>query len=188
MTTSRGAVLGEATLACADRGFRADLLHWAARRLPGCTPGAIREAAIVLGELLTNAYHHGEPPFRVSITARRRGHLLRLAVDDAATAPHTPWSPGKGLFVVRGLCRRWGVHPTPAGKTVWADLPVLVPPTRHVTERHVEERPEPPGADDDEPAHSFTREKQPHRPAGPARRGGDASAGTGPAARRRAWP
>jgi hypothetical protein len=127
VTTSRGSLLGEATLPGADRAFRADLLHWTARRLPGCTSGAIREAAIVIGELLTNAYSHGEPPFRVSISARQRGHLLRIAVDDGATAPHAPWSPGKGLLVVRGLCRRWGVRSNPTGKTVWADLPLLVP-------------------------------------------------------------
>lgn len=127
MTTSRGSLLGEATLPGADRAFRAELLHWTARRLPGCTSGAIREAAIVIGELLTNAYRHGEPPFRVSISARQRGHLLRIAVDDGATAPHAPWAPGKGLLVVRGLCRRWGVRANPTGKTVWADLPLLVP-------------------------------------------------------------
>lgn len=130
MTTPRGSLLGEADLSSADRAFRADLLHWTARVLPGCTPGVIREAAIVIGELLTNAYSHGEPPFRVSISAHRGGHLLRLAVDDGATAPHTTWSPGKGLFVVRGLCRTWGVQPNPTGKTVWAELPVLVPPAR----------------------------------------------------------
>ena len=128
MTTPRGSLLGEATLPGTDREFRADLLQWTARRLPGCTPGVIREAAIVIGELLTNAYSHGQPPFRVSISARRRGHLLRLAVEDGASAPRTPWLPGKGLFVVRGLCRTWGVRPNQTGKTVWADLPVLVPP------------------------------------------------------------
>lgn len=130
MTTPRGSLLGEANLSHADGAFRADLLHWTTRVLPGCTSGAIREAAIVIGELLTNAYTHGEPPFRVSISARRAGHLLRLAVDDGATVPHSPWPPGKGLFVVRGLCRTWGVGPNPTGKTVWADLPVLVTPAR----------------------------------------------------------
>lgn len=157
MTTSRGLLLGEATLPRADREFRADLLHWTACQLPGCTSGAIREAAIVLGELLTNAYSHGKPPFRVSISARRRGHLLRLAVEDSATAPHTPWLPGKGLFVVRGLCRKWGVAPGSTGKTVWAELAMLVPPDddggnrRRADERGAERDRAEDGAEDGHP-------------------------------------
>lgn len=128
MRAARDSVLGSATLPSADQRFRADLLRWTARLLLGCTPGAIREATIVLGELLTNAYHHARPPFHVSISTRRDGYVLRLAVADAAPAPSTRWAPGKGLFVVRGLCRTWVVEPRDGGKTVWADLPVLVPP------------------------------------------------------------
>jgi hypothetical protein len=122
------APLGEVHLASVDLHFRADLLPWVAKLLHGCTPGVVREASIVVGELLANAYVHGEPPFRVWIAARRRGYVLRLGVDDGGGAPAKPWLPAEGLFVVRGLCPAWGVDAHDGGKSVWADLRVLVPP------------------------------------------------------------
>lgn len=121
-------LLGEAHLRSVDRTFRTRLPAWCAAMLHGCTPGVVREVAIVVGELLTNAYEHAGPPFRVGVSARRRSYVLRLAVDDDGPVPATPWQPGKGLFVVRGLCPSWGVDPNTTGKTVWADLSVLVPP------------------------------------------------------------
>jgi hypothetical protein len=105
-----------------------DLPTWLDVTLRGCTRGVVREAAYVLTELLTNARRHAAPPYRMWVAARHNGHLIRLAVDDGAAPPEQPWSFGKGLFVVRGLCPGWGVAPAGGGKTVWADLPVLVAP------------------------------------------------------------
>jgi len=122
-------VLAEAHVPTGDARFLSGLSAWLAEPLSGCTQGVIREAAIVLGELLTNAYQHADPPYRVWLTVRSRGHLVRLSVDDSGQPPPAPWPPGKGLFVVRGLCPDWGVDPTPTGKTVWGELPVLVGPT-----------------------------------------------------------
>lgn len=110
---------------CPDPDF--NLPAWLATPLRGCTQGVLREAAYVLTELLTNAQKHAAPPYRVWVAARSR-HLIRLAVDDGVAPPATLWPPGKGLFVVRGLCPSWGVLADGAGKTVWADLPVLVGP------------------------------------------------------------
>ncbi len=105
-----------------------DLPEWLATALRGCTTGVVREAVYVLTELLANARRHAVPPYRVWVAARQGGHLIRLAVEDGVAPPEKPWPLGKGLFVVRGLCPGWGVEPAGTGKTVWADLPVLVGP------------------------------------------------------------
>ena len=128
-----GHLPAEVRLAAADPDFRTGLPTWLRAPLDGCTPGAIREAAIVLGELVGNAFDHAEPPYRVAVTVRSYGHLVRLAVTDASPGGADGWRPRRGLRVVRGTCTRWGVTPVlvdgaVAGKTVWALLPVLVPP------------------------------------------------------------
>lgn len=119
-------VLAEATLDTADDLFLAGLRRWVAATMEGCTRGAIQEASIVLVELLANAYRHAEPTYAVSLAASR--HAVILRVDDGSAPPERPWAVGKGLLIVRGLCPRWGVEPTAAGKRVWAELPVLVAP------------------------------------------------------------
>ena len=125
----------EVDLAQVDPGFRAGLPTWLRAPLSGCTPGAIREATIVLGELVANAFDHATPPYRVRVGGRSGGHVIRLSVTDGSPGSADAWQPRRGLLVVRGMCPRWGVEPArlrggvAAGKTVWALLPVLVPPS-----------------------------------------------------------
>jgi hypothetical protein len=121
-------LLGEASLAAADEEFLAGLCRWVEEPLSGCTPGAVREATIVLGELVANAYRHAEPPFQVRLTLPEPGTAVRLEVHDGTASPATGWALGRGLHLVRGLCPDWGVEHRPDGKAVWAELPVLVPP------------------------------------------------------------
>jgi hypothetical protein len=125
-----GSLLAEVNLAEAEPRFLSRLQTWLCDPLDGCTPGVIREAGIVLGELVANAFRHATPPYRVRLVMKRRGHLIRLSVTDGAPAPADGWPPARGLVIVRGMCPRWGVEPHGvAGKTVWAELPVLVPPS-----------------------------------------------------------
>lgn len=134
---SVGRALDEVHLAAAETRFPAGLHGWLRDTLDGCTHGAIREAGTVLGELVTNAFRHAAPPYRVRLTTSRRGHLIRLAVADGAPGDAGGWRLGRGLLIVRGLCPQWGVMPdqvgtasgTVDGKTVWAELPVMVPPS-----------------------------------------------------------
>ncbi len=134
---SFGRVLGEVLLTVAQPHPPGGLRPWLRDTLEGCTPVAIREAATVLEELVANAYHHAAPPYRVRICTSGGGHLLRLAVSDATPRDADVWRLGHGLLIVRGLCRRWGVaadhmagtDATVDGKSVWAELPVLVPPS-----------------------------------------------------------
>lgn len=122
-------VLGEAHFPVADKGFLTALPEWVRDALTGCTPGAAGEARAVLTELLGNAFRHAAPPYRLRVTAERRGFLIRLAVTDGTGRGPSAWRLGRGLRVVRGLCPNWGITPDGVdGKTVWAELPVLVPP------------------------------------------------------------
>lgn len=127
-----GGLPAEIHLSAADPGFRAGLLTWLRDPLDGCTPGAVREAAIVLGELVGNAFEHAKPPYRVTVGTGRSGHLIRLAVTDGSPGRAVDWRLGRGLRVVRGTCQRWGVDDDVATgeKTVWALLRVLVPPRK----------------------------------------------------------
>lgn len=127
-TVSSPRLLGEVHLAETDQAFLDGLGTWLVRALHGCTPGAVREAVIVLGELVTNAFRHAEAPYAVRAALPTLGNAVRLEVHDSTTSPSTGWALGKGLLIVRGLCPDWGVEHLPTGKTVWAELPLLVRP------------------------------------------------------------
>lgn len=122
-------LLGEARFTDADPDFHAEVHRWLETPLRGCTRGAVKEAAIVLGELVANAFRHAQPPFTVRLTLPEPGTAVRLEVHDGTESPATGWPLGKGLLVVRGLCPDWGIEHRPDGKAVWAELPLLVTPS-----------------------------------------------------------
>ena len=83
---------------------------------------------LVLTELLTNALLHGAGPVTVRTTTTH-DDVVRVEVSDSARSgvPHRvetgPASEtGRGLLLVSVLASRWGVLPTEAGKTVWAEI------------------------------------------------------------------
>ncbi|MCT2584416.1 ATP-binding protein [Actinophytocola gossypii] len=121
-------VLARARLPDVDPEFLADVRRWLKSPLHGCTPGAVREAAVVLGELLGNAFRHARPPFTVEVSLPSPGTAVRMAVHDATPSPAAGWPLGRGLTIVRRLCPDWGVERDADGKAVWAELPVLVAP------------------------------------------------------------
>lgn len=126
-----GRILDEIHLAAAEPHFPAALRTWIRDTLDGCTSGAIGEATVVLDALVTNAFRHAVPPYRVRLAAARRGHMIQLAVADGTPDKADGWRLGRGLIIVRGLCTRWGTvpHQPAGGKTVWAELPVMIPPS-----------------------------------------------------------
>ncbi|MFE5585394.1 ATP-binding protein [Kitasatospora sp. NPDC056531] len=92
----------------------------------GWDPEVIFNAELALVELIVNAWRHGETPAPVvyfSLTP-----TLRVCVSDesdALPAPRTPGElteSGRGLQLVEGLTRRWGVDPQERGKIVWFEL------------------------------------------------------------------
>jgi CBS domain-containing protein len=84
-------------------------------------------AALVLGELVTNAVLHAGTP--VDVLVGLRENVLRVAVADRSDveisrrAATDDEENGRGLALVDALAQRWGVFPRRfGGKVVWALL------------------------------------------------------------------
>lgn len=86
----------------------------------------LADAALVASELATNAVVHAVSPFRMSLS--RTATTITIVVEDVGpalpqqrTAAVTDFS-GRGIAIVAALSTRWGSHPVPNGKVVWAEL------------------------------------------------------------------
>lgn len=88
----------------------------------------IDDVELVVSELATNAVIHAGSPFSVAI--RCDDEAIRISVQDGSSAwPQLRGAAvgarsGRGLHLVGALARDWGVAPAPAGKVVWAELPL----------------------------------------------------------------
>lgn len=86
---------------------------------------------VVICELVTNAYRHGEGPIVVRLYLDERDGLPVIEVWDAgegrpAVRPESRTAlSGRGLLLIAEFVRGcWGVRPlNEAGKAVWAKLP-----------------------------------------------------------------
>ncbi|MFE0249688.1 ATP-binding protein [Streptomyces sp. NPDC059010] len=93
------------------------------------------EVQLCVSELLTNVIDHvGEAtPVTVRLFRAPDG-CTRLEVTDPdahawliARHPGEDDETGRGLLLLDAITRRWGVWLTPAGKTVWCELPTERP-------------------------------------------------------------
>ena len=114
-----------ASVALARRALSDDL------RAAGVFDNAVRDAALVVSELLSNAILHAYPlpGERLQVAWAVDGSSVEVAVSDggSATVPHAghplPSSiSGRGLSIVEHLCQTWGVRADDVGLTVWAVL------------------------------------------------------------------
>ncbi|MGZ4692379.1 MAG: ATP-binding protein [Acidimicrobiales bacterium] len=83
-------------------------------------------ARLLVSELVANAVTHAatDVTLYLDLTPDR----LRIEVRDGAEGEPRARQPrhddptGRGLMIVEALADRWGVEPTPPGKTVWFEL------------------------------------------------------------------
>ncbi|MFI9009159.1 ATP-binding protein [Actinosynnema sp. NPDC053489] len=100
--------------------------QWTGEVLSDLGEDEITDAKLVVSELVTNAYEHGEHP--LSLRLRRVRDLVRVEVTDLS--PQVPVVGGSSVRVTRGrgmvlvdrLSRQWGAVRHAVGKTVWAVL------------------------------------------------------------------
>lgn len=115
-----------ASVAVARRRLTADLLA------AGIFDTAVRDAALVVSELLSNAILHAHPMpgARLQVRWALGAGSIEVAVSDGGspTRPHNVHVSvsalgGRGLGIVEHLSRTWGVRADELGLTVWAILP-----------------------------------------------------------------
>jgi anti-sigma regulatory factor (Ser/Thr protein kinase) len=92
-------------------------------------PAALADDVLLcVSELVTNAVQAccDEATVDLAISSGR----VRVVVTDNGHGWPTPQSPapsdpsGRGLMIIAAIADRWGVEPTHASKTVWAELAV----------------------------------------------------------------
>jgi anti-sigma regulatory factor (Ser/Thr protein kinase) len=98
-----------------------------AMRKWGFSRGARDAAELVATELAANAVLHADSEF--SVLLRAESEVVRIAVYDAKPIDPTLLvvRPRRGLGLVSGLSRDWGVDVTAHGKSVWADIEAMPP-------------------------------------------------------------
>jgi anti-sigma regulatory factor (Ser/Thr protein kinase) len=90
----------------------------------GTPDGLVRDAVLLVSELVSNAILHGRPP--IALRLRRTAEELLVEVDDCATVLPRKLRPtpedehGRGLVIASLLADRWGTRPLRDGKSVWS--------------------------------------------------------------------
>ena len=112
-----------ASVALARRALSNDL------RAAGVFDASVRDAVLVISELLSNAILHAypRPGERLQVAWAVDGSSVEVAVSDggSATVPHAGHPSassisGRGLSIVEHLCQTWGIRADEVGLTVWA--------------------------------------------------------------------
>lgn len=95
---------------------------WVAAALDGVPLVPRLRTALVVTELVDNAYRHGRLPcvLRLALDDSRR--FLYVFVEDAGAVDDPRWTIGAGLSLVDGLTSHWAVEQRPHGKTVWGEI------------------------------------------------------------------
>ncbi|MGW0915398.1 ATP-binding protein [Streptomyces sp. NPDC002784] len=121
---------GTSQLCSVRRDIREQLDRWGTGELAD-------DAALVVSELLGNAFRHGRPPVSLSLVldTQQDRTCLRIGVTDSGPAINVDlvrakWrhpsgdltTDGRGLRLVEALSLAWGDQPRRAGHTVWAEL------------------------------------------------------------------
>ncbi|MGZ4639159.1 MAG: ATP-binding protein [Actinomycetes bacterium] len=98
----------------------------------GVAPEEGDDAMLVLSELVSNAVKHAAPLPGDAVRVRWsvQADTLHIEITDggATTRPNAVAAAvsslgGRGLDIVRSVCRQWGVTEEVDSVTVWADVP-----------------------------------------------------------------
>jgi anti-sigma regulatory factor (Ser/Thr protein kinase) len=93
--------------------------------LAGEDAEVVEAAELLTSELASNCVRHANSDFEVAIRSR---DPIRIEVRDRGGGEPQVLSPtpdqpsGRGLLIVNAMSDRWGVIPSPKGKTVWFAL------------------------------------------------------------------
>lgn len=105
-----------------------DIRKWLRACLAAQRSAIVADAALLVTELVTNAYEHAGGVLALRLSFPRRD-VMRVEVDDGSdevppsTSTPPPNSPrGRGLLLVRALSTSWGVVRRARHKTVWAEV------------------------------------------------------------------
>jgi anti-sigma regulatory factor (Ser/Thr protein kinase) len=96
--------------------------------LSGLSADALEDILLVVTELVSNAFDHGESPFWMWLYLSPAPCVVRCEVND--TGPDVPVVGksrlsdfrGRGMVLVDQLATRWGVTHRDGYKTVWAEI------------------------------------------------------------------
>lgn len=106
------------------------LRGWLRTLLTAETDDFVIDVELVATELVTNAYEHTDRPLAIRISWPAGEKILRVEVDDGdpGMVPTSGASTrggfrGRGLLMIEGISRSWGVERHARHKTVWADIP-----------------------------------------------------------------
>lgn len=102
--------------------------RWATDALADLSDEVLGDVLLVVTELVTNAYDHGQFAREVRLLRIPEPCSVRIEVDDSS--PEQPVlghsridrHRGRGLVIVDRLSKEWGVIPNIVGKTVWAEV------------------------------------------------------------------
>lgn len=100
-----------------------EVASWLRDRVDGRPDRDVLRVCVVVGELLDNAWRHGEPPYVLELTMDAWTDTLTIRVRDHTPRHDAHWSLGAGLLIVDGLVGQWGVVSAAASTTVWAKVP-----------------------------------------------------------------
>ncbi|WP_410673351.1 ATP-binding protein [Amycolatopsis sp. cmx-4-68] len=105
--------------------------EWVRQQLADVGQAHVEDALLVVTELVTNAYEHGDGPSRLELRRHIDPCLITIEVTDTTDAQpvvgrsRMPGPRGRGLQLVDVLSTGWGTrysHERP-GKTIWARVP-----------------------------------------------------------------
>jgi anti-sigma regulatory factor (Ser/Thr protein kinase) len=97
-----------------------------------CPADRVEDAVVVISELVQNVTQHTAGGG--DLVLREENAAIVIEVRDGDPAPPRPQPPdghrpgGRGLLLVAGMTRRWGVRPDARGKVVWAEIAVAADP------------------------------------------------------------